>query len=210
MLANFRPYFWIPQALTGLRLLAGPFVLWALLANHATLAFWLVCFASLTDWLDGASARFLGIESEFGRTFDPIADKVFVTCVCVGLFVIGKLPFWLISIVVFRDLLIVLGGLWIKKKKIPYTLNPIRISKYNTGLQMSLVGWLLLIPLLPPLNFYPLFSSALIYGTLATTLLSGFVYAKIFVHFYRASKFFQVVPGNHTHCSDQCRHHSQP
>ncbi len=210
LLANFRPYFWIPQALTGLRLLAGPFVLWALLANQATLAFWLVCFASLTDWLDGASARFLGIESEFGRTFDPIADKVFVTCVCAGLFVIGKLPFWLISIVVFRDLLIVLGGLWIKKKRIPYTLNPIRISKYNTGLQMSLVGWLLLIPLLPPLNFYPLFSSALIYGTLATTLLSGFVYAKIFVHFYRASKFFQVVPGNHTHCSDQCRHHSQP
>lgn len=210
LLAKFHPYFWIPQALTGLRLLAGPFVLWALLTNHAILAFWLVCFASLTDWLDGASARLLGIESDFGRTFDPIADKVFVACVCLGLFAEGQLPLWLISIIVFRDLLILFGGIWIKKKKIPYTLNPIRISKYNTGLQMSLVGWLLLIPLLPPLNFYPLFSSVLIYGTLGTTLLSGFVYAKIFIYFYRASKLLQMASGDHTHCAAGCRHTTQP
>ena len=210
LLAKFHSYFWIPQALTGLRLLAGPVVLWALLTNHATLAFWLVCFASLTDWLDGASARFLSIETEFGRTFDPIADKVFILCVCAGLFAAGKLPFWLISIIIFRDSLILLGGLWIKKKKVPYTLNPIRISKYNTGLQMSLVGWLLLAPLLPPLNFYPLFSSALIYGTLTTTLLSGFVYARIFIHFYRAAKFFKMAPGDHSHCTDDCRHTLQP
>lgn len=210
LLDKSKPYFWVPQTLTGLRLLAGPFVVWALLKNHTTLAFWLVCFASLTDWLDGASARLLKIESEFGRTFDPIADKTLVTCVCVGLFFTGQLPLWLISVISFRDILILLGGLWIKKKRIPYTLNPIKISKYNTGLQMSMIGWLLLVPLLPRLDIYPLFSRALIYGTLTTTLLSGFVYAKIFIHCYRASKFFQVAPGNHTHCSNDCSHHSQP
>ena len=203
-------YFWIPQALTGLRLLAGPFVVWALFTGHATLAFWLVCFASLTDWLDGVSARFFKIESDFGRTFDPIADKVFVICVCLGLFAAGQLPLWLIGITVLRDLLILAGGLWIKKKKIPYTLNPIRISKYNTGLQMSLIGWLLLIPLLPPLNFYPLFSSVLIYGTLTTTLLSGFVYAKIFIYFYRASTLLQMASGDHAHCAAGCGHTLQP
>lgn len=210
MLAKFHPYFWIPQTLTGLRLLAGPVVFYALLTQRPTLAFWLVCGASLTDWLDGASARLLKIESELGRVFDPIADKVFVTCVCLGLFLIQQLPLWLISVVIFRDILILLGGLWIKKKRVPYTLNPIKISKYNTGIQMSLVGWLLLMPLLPHLDIYPLFSRALIYGTLATTLLSGFVYAKIFIHCYRASKFLPLASAQHTHCTDTCRHTIQP
>jgi cardiolipin synthase len=210
LLAKSKPYFWIPQALTGLRLLAGPVVLWALLNNHSDLAFWLVCIASLTDWLDGASARYLGIESEFGRTFDPIADKVFITFVCIGFMLTNKIPLWLPCIIILRDALILAGGLWIKRKHIPYTLSPINISKYNTFMQMSLIAWLLLMPLLPSFDFYPLFSSALIYGTLATTLLSGFVYAKIFIHLYRAAKFFTLAPGDHTHCTAGCEHNPQP
>ena len=209
LLAKQKPYFWIPQTLTGLRLLAGPVVLWALLTDHAILAFWLVCIACITDWLDGACARRLGIESEFGRTFDPIADKVFITFVCVGFIILNKIPLWLSCVIIFRDLLILSGGLWIKQKKIPYPLTPINISKYNTFIQMCLVGWLLLTPLLPALDFYPLFSSALIYGTLATTLLSGFVYAKIFLYLYRAAKLFTMAPREHTHCTTECKHPSQ-
>ncbi|MES2252059.1 MAG: CDP-alcohol phosphatidyltransferase family protein [Pseudomonadota bacterium] len=211
-MAKSKPYFWIPQTLTGFRLLAGPFIVWAMCAHNPMCAFLLVCIASLTDWLDGASARRLGIESNFGQIFDPIADKVFITCVCIGLLVTRQLPLWLVSIVILRDLFILLGGFWIKRKNIPYTLSPINISKYNTFMQMSLIGWLLLVPLLQTFGFSPLFStylsfsSILIYGTLATTLLSGFVYAKIFVHLYRAAKFFSVAHGDHAHCTTQCRH----
>ncbi|MDP3371981.1 MAG: CDP-alcohol phosphatidyltransferase family protein [Candidatus Paracaedibacteraceae bacterium] len=188
-----RLLFCIPQILTGLRLLAGPFVFWSLLNGHRTLSFWLVCFASISDWLDGASARYLKIESDFGRTFDPVADKVFILCVCVGLVFTQQLPLWLVSIIVLRDTVIVIGGLWIRKKRIPYVMTPLKISKYNTFLQMNLVGWLLLYPLLPYLSFYPLFSNVLIYGTLATTLLSGFSYAKIFILLYCTSKFSSVL-----------------
>jgi len=210
LLAKSKPYFWIPHTLTGFRLLAGPFVVWAMCAHNPMCAFFLVCSASLTDWLDGASARRLGLESKFGQTFDPIADKVFITCVCIGLLVTRQLPIWLVSIFILRDLFILLGGFWIKRKKIPYTLSPIKISKYNTFMQMSLIGWLYLVPLLPQLNFYPLFSGFLIYGTLVTTVLSGFVYAKIFVHLYRAAKFFSVAAGDHAHCTAGCGHNPQP
>lgn len=186
-MTQLRLFFWIPQLLTGLRLLAGPFVIWTLLNNHNTLSFWLVCAAGLSDWLDGASARYLGIESDFGRLFDPIADKIFVTSVCIGLVLIGLLPLWLVNIIIFRDFLIILGGIIIKYKKIDISLSPIRISKYNTFFQMGLIGWLLMHPLLPAYDFYPLFSNILIYVTLTTTLLSGLLYARIFIKFYRTT-----------------------
>lgn len=200
-MTKLRLLFCIPQILTGLRLLAGPFVFWSLLNGCSTLSFWLVCFASVSDWLDGASARYLNSESDFGRTFDPIADKVFILCVCVGLVFTKQLPLWLVNIIILRDVVIVACGLWIRKKRIPYVMNPLKISKYNTFLQMSLVGWLLLYPLLPSLSFYPLFSNVLIYATLTTTILSGLSYAKIFFLLYFASKLSATFSAGFT---DRC------
>ena len=179
--------FLIPHILTGLRLLAGPIVLWALLMQYATAAFWLVCFASVTDWLDGYSARYLNVESDFGRLFDPIADKVFITCIFVAFILLQKVPLWLSVLIISRDLIIVVGGLFLKKHYPTIDLKPTRVSKYNTFMQMSLAGWILLAPLLPFYAFYPLFNNVLIYGTLVTTVLSSISYVRIFIHHYRAS-----------------------
>ena len=153
---------------------------WAICNDKSIIAFFLTLLAGLTDWLDGLSARYFKIESSFGRSFDPIADKVFIASVCMGFILTNKMPLWLLFIFVFRDLAIILGAFWIQRKQISYSLSPITISKYNTFLQMILIGWLLLMPLLPPYPFYHVFSNLLIYGTLITTLFSGFVYAKIF------------------------------
>jgi cardiolipin synthase len=186
-LVKKQPYFWIPQTLTGLRLMAGPVVLWALLGQMPFIAFSFTVIAGLTDWLDGVSARYFKIESKFGRLFDPLADKIFITFLCFGFIITRQIPLWLPILIIIRDVFIVLGASYIRKNHIPHPLTPILISKYNTFLQMCLIGWLLLEPLLPYFSFFPTFSNVLIYGTLTTTLVSGYIYAKIFYRLYRAS-----------------------
>ncbi len=54
------------------------------------IAFVLFVIAGLTDMVDGAIARKLGVTSKFGRMVDPLADKVLVcgTFICFAL--IGK------------------------------------------------------------------------------------------------------------------------
>ncbi|NOZ56303.1 MAG: CDP-alcohol phosphatidyltransferase family protein [Calditrichaeota bacterium] len=75
-------------------------------------AFFLALMA-LTDILDGYIARHYHQKSELGRVLDPVVDKI-----CVGgLFVLlawqRALPLWLVGLVVGRDVLILLAGLFI-------------------------------------------------------------------------------------------------
>jgi cardiolipin synthase len=82
-------------------LLAGKFWIWALV---------LFALASLTDILDGWSARKLGQESEFGIFIDPLADKFLVISVLSALIVLDPylkiFDFWMIGVIVGRDLMI--------------------------------------------------------------------------------------------------------
>ncbi len=83
---------WIPNALTGLRLLAAPcvaFLLYAMFATddailrefYASAAFTVFVIAALTDWLDGFAARKLDAASELGAKLDLWADKIIVFAV---------------------------------------------------------------------------------------------------------------------------------
>jgi len=70
----------VPNTMGIFRLVAGPAVLFIYLtqwfggfSNWA--AFWLWLIAFLTDAGDGTVAWILGEKTEFGRIFDPVADK---------------------------------------------------------------------------------------------------------------------------------------
>ena len=56
----------------------------------------LMLVAGVTDLLDGWVARRLGQTSRLGRVLDPLADKLFIGSVCVGLVVLRAFPFWLL------------------------------------------------------------------------------------------------------------------
>jgi len=107
--------FTVPNALSLLRLLAfGPAAYFASLGTRAgnLRAAALLLFMALTDICDGYLARRLNQRSEFGRIIDPVADKI-----CVGgLFLIlawrRELPWWLVGLVLGRDLLILGAGLF--------------------------------------------------------------------------------------------------
>ncbi|MBI2620526.1 MAG: CDP-alcohol phosphatidyltransferase family protein [Ignavibacteriales bacterium] len=71
----------------------------------------------LSDFLDGYLARALHQVSEVGKVIDPIADKIGIGALVVFLVLLEDIPLWYALVVLVRDLLIVIGGVYIKKKK---------------------------------------------------------------------------------------------
>jgi CDP-diacylglycerol--glycerol-3-phosphate 3-phosphatidyltransferase len=76
----------------------------------------LFVLAAVTDVLDGYLARRLDEVSEFGKIIDPLADKVFVGAIVVQMLVMGLLPVWFVAVVLARDILILLGGIYYERR----------------------------------------------------------------------------------------------
>jgi len=72
--------------------------------------------AVTTDALDGYFARLFHQESELGKVIDPLADKIGVGIVVVLLLIFGDIPLWFALLVLCRDIIIFLGGLYIRKR----------------------------------------------------------------------------------------------
>jgi CDP-diacylglycerol--glycerol-3-phosphate 3-phosphatidyltransferase len=72
--------------------------------------------AYITDLLDGYFARKLKQISELGKSLDPLADKIFVFVFALLLLLQSKIPFWFFITVVSRDILILIGSLFMKGK----------------------------------------------------------------------------------------------
>ena len=77
----------IPNALTMLRLALIPVFVWLFWNADRKLALAVFILASLTDMLDGMLARKLHQITDFGKLFDPLADKLMVltALICQGL-----------------------------------------------------------------------------------------------------------------------------
>jgi len=98
----------IPNLLSALRLLLVPVFVWLALVPHADLAAIAVLVVSgITDWLDGLLARTLHQQSRLGQILDPIADRLFIVAAVVVLALRDIVPWWLIAVILARDLLMV-------------------------------------------------------------------------------------------------------
>lgn len=64
----------------------------------------LVAVFSLTDWVDGFLARLLDQYSVIGAQLDPLADRLGLGLVVIGLAWEGLLPWWAIAIIASVDL----------------------------------------------------------------------------------------------------------
>jgi cardiolipin synthase (CMP-forming) len=85
--------------------------------NHRWWAAVIVLLAVSTDFLDGFFARKLHQVTELGKFIDPLADKIAVGFYALLLLWTGDVPLWLVAFVLVRDLLIFLGGVYIKSQK---------------------------------------------------------------------------------------------
>lgn len=134
----------------------------------AWLALALFVAAALTDWLDGYLARLWKIESDFGRLFDPLADKLLVTVAFIGLLGAGLLPVWFVSLVVAREFLIT--GIRLVAGQKGVVLAAEKIGKHKTVTQMvtAILGLLLLAIDPPPPFGQPLLYLAVLITALVT------------------------------------------
>ncbi len=98
----------IPNALSFLRLLGVPFFLLLILAGRDVAAVVLLAVASFTDLIDGRIARRFNQQSRLGELLDPAADRLYIFATVIGLAVRGIIPWWLLALLVGRDVLLAL------------------------------------------------------------------------------------------------------
>ena len=85
-----------------------PFILFELAHGHYLAGGWLFGAAAFTDILDGWLARKFGGQSKTGQYLDPIADKIMLSSIYVGLALGGAVPLWIVALIFARDLWILL------------------------------------------------------------------------------------------------------
>jgi cardiolipin synthase (CMP-forming) len=131
---------YLPNAFSLTRLfLIVPFLIYLHRADYTT-ALAIFMFAGITDALDGWLARYFNWQTRFGSFIDPVADKSLIASSFISLALLGQLPWWLVSLVFFRDLTISLGIMaW--QRFIPQRLDfkPTWLSKINTFFQLTLI-----------------------------------------------------------------------
>jgi CDP-diacylglycerol--glycerol-3-phosphate 3-phosphatidyltransferase len=139
---------------------------------------WISCicffFACITDFFDGYIARKNNIITVFGSFLDPIADKFLVISVLIMLLSLGRVPDWVVIILVLRELYITSLRLLASNQNISVPVGP--MGKWKTTAQMFGIGFLLVgytwygIPLL-------LIGQILIYIASALSLASAIMYS---------------------------------
>ena len=67
-------------------------------------AVYAVC--ALTDWFDGWLARISNKVTTLGKFLDPLADKVIVVSALVMLVRLGRVPVWVVVVIITREFLI--------------------------------------------------------------------------------------------------------
>ncbi|CAK7207819.1 hypothetical protein SEUCBS139899_010634 [Sporothrix eucalyptigena] len=196
----------VPNFLTVARLIAAPFVGYLIVADQPGWALSLLAAAAVTDLLDGWIARRWNLHTVVGSVIDPLADKVLMTVLAVSLAAQGGLPMWLAVLILGRDVGLGIAAIYYRWVSLPppktfsrywdfslpsAEVRPTTISKYNTFLQLALMGVTTAAPVLAmsdgaaatllggPYDLYPALT-IMQYVVALTTVWSGasYVYSK--------------------------------
>ena len=96
----------LPNVISALRLAGVPVFLWLVLGPEADgWALALLLVAGVTDFLDGWLARRLHQTSVLGQILDPVADRLYILAVVMGLALRDIIPWWLALSPPLRDAL---------------------------------------------------------------------------------------------------------
>ncbi len=163
----------LPNFLTLCRIGSIPIFLIFLTRQRYAEALYVFAAAALTDGLDGAVARWFDSRTELGAFLDPFADKLMLVSAFVVLTIDGELPGYLLSVVMIRDIVIVVGYLMISfftGERVP--VRPSYLGKASTFMQLACV----IAVLARAGNYWPEYFNALLVSTVTVTAAS-------FVHY---------------------------
>lgn len=101
----------LPNKLTLFRVILIPFFVLFMLVNitgdaDKWIALTIFIVASLTDLLDGKIARKYNLITDFGKFMDPLADKLLVCSALICLVSLGRIPAWIVIIIIAREFII--------------------------------------------------------------------------------------------------------
>lgn len=166
----------LANKITIFRVFLIPFfmiVLYSNLEYSSYLAGIIFVFASLTDTLDGYIARSRNLVTNFGKFIDPLADKVLVSSALISLVDLGKIPAWVVVLIIAREFTIT--GFRIIAASEGVNIAASSLGKIKTITQLVAITSILI-------NNYPFnlinfpFDMILLYISLFFTLLSGIDY----------------------------------
>jgi len=134
----------------------------------------LFILAISTDWVDGYLARKYDIVSDFGKLWDPIADKLLTGAGFVGLAILAEWPWWIVIIILVREWGITIHRFMVASSHI---VAAAWLGKLKTVVQGVALGWWLL-PLhqLIGMDWWIGVGIVLMYAALALTVISGIDY----------------------------------
>ena len=123
----------VPNSLTVLRLVAIPVFAVLFLEGRMGAALLVFVGAMITDWLDGIAARVLKQFTALGAILDPVADKLIGLTALVLLCWSGRLPRWLLWLLIFREVCIFAAIAILTRTGRRYEIRPTRFGKYATA-----------------------------------------------------------------------------
>lgn len=174
----------LPNTISMVRIGVIPvlfFLLWAPGPGMSLIIALLFIAAALTDLLDGYIARRYEIVTTMGKFLDPIADKLIVNTAMIMLIPIGRIPAWIVAIIIIRDFAV--DGIRNIASSEGMIIQASPLGKRKTLCQIFAVSALMI--------HYPFIGAdaheigmVILYIALILTVTSGFDY---FLKFYRTS-----------------------
>ena len=171
---------WLNPAnlLTALRVALAPVIILLLLADNqllsavsnSTLAGIVFVIAALTDKVDGYYARRYDAVTRLGQFLDPLADKLLMIPVLITLSYLELLPWWAVTVVVVRELLI--SGIRFVGARRRITFPASWSGKVKMFSQVVVAGLLIFFPGSAP----SIWMRAIVYFMVAMTAYSGIDY----------------------------------
>ena len=134
----------LPNILTLCRILVTPLFIILLFYDHPYAKSWalfIFVVAMLTDIFDGYYARKHNLVTDYGRFLDPLADKVMVLSALISFAVMDVIPYWMVSLIIFRDVFVT--GLRMAMSSKNKTMVSSKIAKRKTLSQVLIIIFIL-------------------------------------------------------------------
>jgi len=170
------PRFVSPNAVTIFRMVVLPLVLYYIWTAQMVIGLCLFVIAAFSDMLDGALARTRNQITDWGKLFDPVADKMLVGSVA-AIVITRYLNLWLVFSIILIETLLIVSAIFLRGRR----RKPIQArfsGKVKMILQCFGLGFILIYGVTPIVWLLPL-ATATLWLAVLFGLLSLVVYRSI-------------------------------